>query len=62
MPESLALADGQTIFIPGVRRPVFFQKNSYLRVRGFIVHSARGERNGVTGSYYWADRSDTHDD
>jgi hypothetical protein len=56
---SLVLERGETVFVPGLRRNPMPTRTSYLAVRGFAVHSRRGERNGTAGIYLWAERPDT---
>lgn len=61
-PASLALADGQTIFIVGRRASdVFRSPNSYLSRRGFRIHQRTGERNGVAGQYIWATKGEPNE-
>jgi hypothetical protein len=61
-PIALALERGDTVFIPGVLTSSAASggqqgRNSYLRHRGFVVTTRRGTRNGVKGTYVWAERN-----
>jgi hypothetical protein len=56
---TMALIDGKTIFVADwtpKNAGALRAKGSYLRRRGYKVHTRYGERNGRSGLFLWADK------
>ena len=58
-PLTVALIEGHTVFMAGVRSDKSASRFTTVRKAGYRIRARNGERDGVAGSYVWAERNGT---